>query len=195
MPRTLTLTVPMDPGSAPLDPMETLREWIAEPETRAAFQRMAERLARIVEQDTSVLLPTPPEGERYSLSQWLASYREHFSPDMEALFQEEFPTSHALLRPDTIQRVVQENVWPEVAPAMETLFVRALAAAWAHEHIGDAVRVTGEPTREADRWVVPIGLPKYGDSLGKVILDAEGNVLPQLSTSKNQMRETLRGAA
>jgi len=173
--------------------MAVLREWVSDPEIQAAFSRMAVSLKEIVLGDSAVLLPQAQE--RIVLSQWMEQYRgKHFATDLERLFRRELPVLFGLVRPGLIKQIAFENVWPQVEPWLKAIFVRALAAAWAHDKIGDAVTVD-QPAWDGAYWVVPIGLPRFDSPLGHVTLDEEGNVVPQESATKADFLRTIKHAA
>lgn len=67
-------------------------------------------------------------------------------------------------------------------------------AAWIGRYMGDATTI-GVPERHGEQWRVPIGVRGYGDNLGQIVLNAEGEVVPGLTTSRSEILEAIREPA
>lgn len=167
--------------------MTTLDEWLAEAETRRKISLCANQAMEVVEKDTSLRVPRTEHDRRQAFAAWLAGCRQKLGPAMQEQFQQQFPgISQNFTDPNTIKNIVEKHVWPLIEPTLQEYAVRGLASDCVRRHLGDAV-LTGSPEFHQGRWDVPLALSGVGEGLGRVVLDRDGNVLPELTSSRDAL--------
>ncbi|HZT43912.1 MAG TPA: hypothetical protein VFA07_17225 [Chthonomonadaceae bacterium] len=167
-------------------------EFFAEPENKEKFNKCIQRAILSVMEDVSIRIPRTESERQNEFEHWLAAYREKLGPAMEEAFRIEFPSlyKHKQLRPQTIRQTVEEHLWPLIEDELRSYAIRGVASAWVSKHMGDATTI-GLPQREGSYWRVPLGVNKYGENLGQVVLDADGNVITDLTTTRKQLLEVI----
>jgi hypothetical protein len=83
-----------------------------------------------------------------------------------------------------------EEVRLEIRPAPDALAVRHAAIRHAWRRLGDAVG-TGEPAWNGEVWTVPLWVKGHQGVFGQLVFSPEGEVLPDRSTTKEQLLEVL----
>ena len=70
--------------------------------------------------------------------------------------------------------------------------LRYQAGIWGRRRFGDAT-IYGAPVREGSIWIVPLSVARYGNNLGQIALDDDGNVIEDQSSTQAQLSEKIRG--
>jgi hypothetical protein len=170
-----------------LEIVKTVDEWLAEDETRRKMRICADRAIEIIENDASLRVPRMENERRQAFAAWIIAYKQKLGPAMQEQFRQQFPgISEKLNKSNIIDTLVDDNVWPLVEPTLKEYAVRGLASDWVRQHLGDAV-LTGSPEFHNDRWDVPLTLSGMGENLGRVSLDRDGNILPDLTSSRDAL--------
>src|SRR5690242_5486138 len=98
-----------------MDAMPTMTDWLSDPKMRAAIERCVQRAFRALERDTPLRVPNNRADRERGFERWLARYRSRLGPLIQTEFVREFSETLDELRdPDSVRRIVDEYVWPEV---------------------------------------------------------------------------------
>ena len=157
---------------------------------QAAVQRAIEIALEAVKRDYSLRPPRSDEDRANGFADWLTRQRQKQEPMMReavsATFADDAPLDEA-----TTQRYIECCVWPEVEEWLEDYALGYYAGAWVRGHYGDAI-YTSPSERFGALWRVPLGVNGYGKNMGQIVLDNEGNVIEDLTTTRLEILEKLR---
>lgn len=173
-----------------MDNAMIVKTWIAE--DQPDFDRWIKSATEQFWSDTSVRLPRTPAERENNMAVWLDNCRAKLSLALDNEFRQCFPSLAAQVDPGLIRQMFNEHVWPNVEPTVRRYALRGLAATWVGGHVGDATTV-GWPEPEGPLWRVPLRVRDHGENMGQVMLNADGDVLPNLTTTRDQILEELRG--
>jgi hypothetical protein len=161
----------------------------------AEIERMLQGVIERTRSETPLRLPRGEAERRNRFAAWLDHYRQRWLP---ALGGEIRPRQPALLVEGedeaAVQRFLEEEVWPEVEEFLRRFAVRGLAAAWVTGRLGDGLTL-GWPEPSGDGWRVRLADSRSGQQLGQVVLDMEGNILTDRTTTRESILETSDGSA
>jgi hypothetical protein len=141
--------------------------------------------------EASIRVPRGEDLRRNEFALWLSGLREMLRAALTAAVAQELvgtpPGSEIRTR-------LAERVWAAAAEEFRQWAVRGMAAGWTSRNlvIGSLL---GVPERIAGGWRVPLGVPGYGPDLGQVTLDEDGNVLNELTTSRDELRRLIDASA
>lgn len=168
---------------------ETAPAWASEyPEE---IERCIAIALSVVPSDTALRVPRTEEERQNAFAVWLANWRTHYEPRVRAALEQEFPAFAEALAPAQFDRLFEERIWPKVEDQLRSYAILYQAGAWVRQSMGDATTL-GQPVHEAGRWRVPLGVARYGENLGQVVLDENGTVFPELTSTRQQILETIR---
>ena len=167
-----------------MDLQEKPQEWIEA--NRPEIDKCVEHLYAYLDADPSMRLPRSEEDRKNGFEQWLNSYRQKIAPVMESEIRQTFPHLAAKSRSKEVEVLIEREIWPKVEADLRSYALRGVASAWISRHMGDATTI-GQPEWEGSCWRVPIGVNKYGDNLGQIVIDRDGNMIPDLTTTREQM--------
>lgn len=102
-----------------------------------------------------------------------------------------FHVPGALARQLGLEPGQQARVAIRKAPDAADVQDRAKAYCW--RFLGDAIGA-GEPVWNGEFWTVPLLVRDRGTAIGRLLFTGEGDVVPERSSTKEQLLETL-GAA
>ncbi len=142
----------------------------------------------VVNKDVSLRVPRSEAEWQNAYADWLATCRVKYETPILAAIQNESPDLSARLDSDTLAMLFEEHVWPPVADWLRSYALRGQVAAWTTRYLGDALTI-GQPERQGDYWHVPLGLKRFGDHLGEVVLDSNGTVIPALTSTREALLE------
>lgn len=60
------------------------------------------------------------------------------------------------------------------------------AIAWGRKNIGDA-GLYGQPQSDGCFWRVALGVAGYGENMGQIMLDMDGNIVPEQTTTREEL--------
>jgi hypothetical protein len=183
---------PPDAGAGKRNPFDT-------PAMKAYLQEIARKLVIRLDEDLSVAPPRSGENNGQAVTAWLARYNEHFLRILpEAIADAAGPASSEGERQDRLAntREVAEKVLPQVMPELRAFALRRTALRWGARKYPNFVEF-GSPEFAADEriWTVPLEHIRTHKRVGQVVLDVEGNVREDRTTTSHQVRETLTIAA
>lgn len=159
----------------------------------ARLERCVQRCIDFIKTDTSRRVPRAEADRANAFERWLDRYQRRLDPVIEAEARQEFPDLFGQEeRTVEATALLHDRIWPGVADFLREYAVRGQAAAWVGRHMGDATTI-GWPERIGDRWRVALGVMGYGEDLGQVILDSDGNILPDETTTREQVLEVIGG--
>ena len=160
---------------------------------RAAVQRAVEIALEVVKRDRPLNFPRSAGDRANGFAawlEWIEEKRAKHEPIMRAAIAEAFADA-APLDEMAAQKYVDCCVWPAVEFWLHDIAIRYYAGAWARTHYGDAIGTYPmEPNGEL--WRVPLGIRGYADLLGQIMLDHKGNVIENLTTTRQEIQEILR---
>lgn len=163
--------------------------WVAE--NRVVFDQWIGEATRLFWEDASVRLPRTEAERRNGMERWLEQRRLKLGAALQEEFPHRFPSLAQHLSPSFITSVFNELVWPEVKPEVQRYAIFGFAAAWVGRHMGDATTLS-TPRRDGQQWCVPIGVKGYGDDLGRIMLNLDGEIIPELTTTHGDLLEAIR---
>ncbi|HZO91312.1 MAG TPA: hypothetical protein VFB38_23515 [Chthonomonadaceae bacterium] len=158
----------------------------------AKIARCIAEVIAAIEADASFRVPHTEAERQNAFADWLAAYRSKLAPVIQAALQSELPSPFERQNSGVFQDTIENRIWPEVAQRLRSYAVRYQAGAWVRQHLGDAVTL-GIPKIRGERWYVPLGVASNSAHLGQVVLDANGMVLSDLTSTCEQIREKLHG--
>ncbi len=173
-----------------LTDIQPLHEWLAEPQTKEGLQRCAVNALAVINANLALRVPKTEQERQNAFSIWLEGYRDKIGLEVQKQFAVEFPGIFQNLSEDTIRTTIDELVWPNVESFLRSYAIRYQAGLWGRRRFGDAT-IYGEPSRDGNTWVVPLSVARYGNNLGRIVLDADGNVIENLSTTPMQLLESI----
>ena len=169
-----------------------VEDWIAENHifvnnwTTTALQRFWN--------DHSIRVPRTLSERANGLAVWLEGFRLKMRSEFEMGFHHEFSSMSARLPENSSTEVFDQNVWPRIKPSIQCYAMYGLAAAWVGRHLGDATTIS-VPIWEGQLWHVSLGIKGYGDNQGLITLDADGEVIAELTTTRTSLLEAIRSEA
>lgn len=169
-----------------------LQAWFHEPEVQRGIQRCAEFALEALHNDLTLRIPRASDLRKNSFALWRAVWRDRLGIAIEAEFRRQFPNLAGHLTPDTVQDAIVGSIWPLVEPELLAFAVEGLARTWVRRHMGDAL-VIRRPQWEGSDWVVPLGQQGREAELGRIVLDRDGNVIEEASSSRDDILAHLHG--
>lgn len=139
-----------------------------------------------VKADVSLRVPRTEAERQNAFAGWLAEQRVKYEAAMQSAVRSEF----AALAEDSVGNIVTAYVWPEVEAFLRSFVLRYQAGVWVCKYMGDATTI-GLPEPDGDYWRIPLGIAKYGENLGQIVLDADGNVILHLTSTRQQLSEKI----
>jgi hypothetical protein len=158
-----------------------------------AVDALARRAVESLPTDYSVRVPRSEEDRRNGFERWLTRYRATLAKRVEEDLRRQFPELARGIRSGELVEEAVERAWPEVDSYLRRFAIRGLAATW-KSHRFEIGTTLSMPEPIGDRWRLAIGVPGR-DDLAELVLDADGNVIESLCTSRQQFLERLRGGA
>jgi hypothetical protein len=176
-----------------MDHAGAVSEWLAR--NRDEVDRVVQEAIDSLEQDTPLRVPRSEADRRNDFALWLSRYHERLVPRITDEIQQRLSARVSTPVPaEVLQKVVDDQVWPEVERFLRWYAIRGQAAGWVTRHMGDATTI-GAPEPHPAGWRVPLGVAGYGDDLGQVVLDRDGNIVASLTSTANELREAMGGCA
>lgn len=164
---------------------QALCEYFAEPEHQLQRQRALEAAVAAIVNEVGLQVPRSEAERRNAFADWLAEQHDRLRPLLQAEWQKAFPE---LADADALG----ECLWSDVANWLRVYALRGQAAKWISHNMGNATTL-GLPQRTETGWRIPIGVSGYGEELGQIVLDADGNVLLEQTTTHQHILEQIRG--
>lgn len=168
---------------------EIVTTWVAE--NRGVFNQWIGEATRLFWEDASVRLPRTEAERQNGMEAWLEQRRLKLGAALQEEFPRQFPSLAQHLSSSFITSVFDGLVWPEVKPEIQRYAISGFAAAWVGRHMGDATTL-GTPKRDGQQWCVPIGVRGYSNDLGQIVLNLDGEVIPEVTTTRSDLLEALR---
>ena len=175
-----------------MDKTKVVNDWIAD--NRIFIDNWTTTALQRFWNDTSVRVPRTLSERADGLAVWLEGFRLKMRLEFEVGFRHQFPSMSNRLPENYIAGVFDQNVWPEIKPDVQRYAMYGFAAAWVGRHLGDATTI-GVPVWNGRYWHVPLGLEGYGDDLGQITLDPDGEVLAELTTTRTGLLGAIRSEA
>lgn len=172
-----------------MDNAEISAAWVAE--NRPEIDRWISEAMRRFLEDASVRLPRTEAERRNGMEAWLERQRLQLGASLQEAFLHQFPSLVQSLSLSFITSVFDELVWPQVKPEVQRYAIFGFASAWIGRHMGDATTV-GTPKRDGRQWCVPLGVSGHGSDLGQIVLNLDGEVIPELTTTRRDLLEAIR---
>lgn len=172
-----------------MDNAEIVAAWVAE--NRPLIDGWISEASRRFWEDASVRVPRTEAERRNGMEAWLEQRRLRLGAALQDEFPHLFPSLAQTLPASFITSVFDELVWPKVKPEIQRYAMSGFAAAWIGRHMGDAT-ILGTPERDGQHWCVPLGVSGYGDDLGQIVLNLDGEVIPELTTTRRDLLEATR---
>ena len=169
-----------------------VEEWIAE--NRIFIDNWTTTALQQFWNDTSVRVPRTLSERADGLAVWLEGFRLKMRSEFEKGFRHQFASMSNHLPPSYVAEVFDQNVWPEIKPDVHRYAMYGFAAAWAGRYLGDATTI-GAPVWDGQLWHVPLGIKGHGDNLGQIVLDADGEVIAEQTTTRISLLEAIRSEA
>jgi len=144
---------------------------------------------QIVQTDVTLRPPKTANERQNGFAAWLAKEQAKFWPAIEQAIAQRLSVVPAS---DIVQQVYVQQVQVEVEKLLRTFALRYYAGLWVSKRMGDAVFLQA-PEPQGDYWCVSLGVVNYQESVGQVILDSEGHIIEEQSTTRQQLLERLHG--
>ena len=174
--------------------MTALEDWLVEPQTKAGLQRCADNAIAAIDANLSLRVPKTEQERRNAFADWLEEYRIKIGVEIEKQFAQEFPGIFQHLSENAVRETVSQYVWPLIEADVRHRFeykfipyaVLSQAIAWGRKNIGDA-GLYGQPQSDGCLWRVALGVAGYGENLGRITLDMDGNILLDQTTTREEL--------
>jgi hypothetical protein len=170
-----------------------------EPLLKRLFTHYVEELCRRAVQttvdslgsDVALFAPRTEEERRDGFAGWLSDVEKRFIVRLE----QELAAELGDLADEPIDwsdhaRKLGQEVWPTLVTELRRFAVRAIATRWAARQYPDAIAVL-EPETDGDGWATPLLWRTDGSVIGRIALDADGNILTDKTTSRETVREMM----
>lgn len=172
--------------------MSIAQDFIRQPSLSSREIQQAVAIA-IAVVETSPLLRPPRmvEQRTNAFAAWLEEWRNKFAPFIASALRCEASDMFADMPDSVLAEIVAQQIWPGVVPLLQSCALTYQAAEWGRKHLGDATMYY-KPIQEGSTWRVPIGVLGKGENLGQIVLDVDGNVIENLTSTRAQLLERLR---
>ena len=178
------------------DAVDILLDWMNEPEVKrdlaAVITSAIARAARTFLNETSFRVPRNKELRRQRFAPRIAKYRERLEDNIADELNTKFPHISAASA-KAAAAIAMQQVMPSLGERARGLYqsllrkaVRGLALAWVSRQVGDGVLV-GEPEWDGIVWHVPCQSRISMSPLGKISLDANGEILSDALATRNSV--------
>ncbi len=178
-----------------------LRDALDTPKMQAELQRIADKTVQLLKRldsDFSVAAPRSGDADGHAVSDWLARYEEHFVRILAELFVDASGNGTAEQQTTRMReaRETAEMVLPQVLPELRKFALGRVALRWGASKYPNFI-VMGHPeyVPDAKQWRIPLEYARIQKRIGQIVLDDEGNVLTEATTTRQQVREVIRSAA
>ncbi len=142
-----------------------------------------------VEADNSLRFPKTPDESANAFAPWLEAQRARYLPLMREAVTKAFSSS--ALSSEETETLVEQRVWPAVKDWLWEMLLIVQAGNWVRRHFGDAITIS-RPVRIETGWRVPLGVLKYSEKVGQVVLDENGAVVPERTSTREEVLEKIR---
>ena|SRR5258708_1743035 len=159
-------------------------------QNRPAIEECVRHAIEFIESDHTFRLPRTEDERQNAFETWLEVCRGKLSPAIEADWKSRFPGIAKRQSPEFVKELIDQHVWPEVELFLRSLAIQGKASGWVLDHIGDAV-ILGTPVFDEGIWRISIGTKQHSN-LGEIVLNPDGNVIPEQSTSKQAILRVIR---
>lgn len=92
--------------------MQVLKDWLAEPQTKAGLQRCADNAIAVVDASLSLRVPKTERERQNAFAVWLEGYRVKIGMEIQKQFDLEFPGIFPHLRENAVGETINQYVWP-----------------------------------------------------------------------------------
>lgn len=154
------------------------------------------RLMERLDDDISISAPRSGDAGGRAVSDWIARHKERFVGILADLLVESSGNGTAEAQAERLNnaRDVAEKVLSQVLPELRAFALGRIALRWGAGKYPNFV-VIGRPQYRADenQWRVPLEYARIQKHIGEIVLDDEGNVLAEATTTRQQAREGWRG--
>lgn len=171
-----------------MDNTKIVSDWIAE--NRFFIDNWTTTALQQFWNDTSVRVPRTLSERANGLAIWLEGFRLKMRSEFELGFRHQFSSMANRLPENYIAEVFDYNVWPKIKLDVQQYAMYGFAAAWIGRHLGDATTI-GAPVWDGQLWRIPVGIKGYGDNLGQITLDADGEVVAELTATRINLLEAI----
>ena len=163
--------------------------------THAQIRRCAEKAIAVVERRLSLRVPKTEQERAHGFALWLEGWRAKIWADFQSRFLKEFNAlSTADVDAEAVQQFTQKHVWPHweqpvwehFQPKLLSYALLGQACIWGRKNIGDAA-LYGDPRPDGNLWRVTLGVPGYGENLGQITLDADGSIVLDQTTTRQEL--------
>lgn len=166
---------------------------LASPEMQDLFTNLAQRIVARVKCATQILGPRRPAKASAPVTDWFNEYEDRFLEISQDAFRAEMPDLFARRQTD-IRQFLIENLWPLVKPELVKYAIHHIATQLVARRYSDAT-VVMQPEPCESGWRLALRIHNQDRELGQVVLDMEGNVIEDQTTTREAFREALRVAA
>lgn len=167
-------------------PRTDLNSWLEE--RRPALERIAQQAVEAYRNDHRIRVPRSSEDRVNAFEPWLRFHRDRLPVGIHESLKDELSGVTGVA--DPVAEAVDKIVWPEVEAYLRSYAIRGHAAAWmSHRYRGATILGMAEPV--GSRWRVPLGFRGEDVTLGDLILEADGTVVEELSTSPEALERIL----
>lgn len=155
------------------------------------LSRCIEIALDVVKSDFALRVPRTEEERHNGFAAWLAKWRGKLEPAILSAVCKEVPAFCITEHPGRTADLFAQAIWPAVENYLVRYAILGHASSWKSHNMGDATTMHW-PEPHGDYWRVTLGVWRYGDNLGQIVLDRDGNVLPHLTTTREQLLEQIR---
>lgn len=160
------------------------------PETIEAARQCASNIIHIIESDYQLRAPRSERERNNHFAIWLEKYREQYRSLMDATLAPLLKVNQIVCDENLADRLINEEVWPRVAQRLREHAILFCASKWASHNLGDAT-VMHQPVFDGNYWRIDIGVKNYNDRVGQIVLDQDGGVVLDLTTSHQEIDDSL----
>jgi hypothetical protein len=169
-------------------PQADLKNWLEE--HRTALERIARRAVELYANDPRIRVPRSPADRLNAFEAWLRFHREQLPPVIYDEVRSELAGLKSLGSTDPVAEAVDRIIWPEVESFLRSYAIRGHAAAWLSHKYRDTTTL-GMPEPIGGRWRVPLGFLGVEGVLGEIVLEADGTIVEELTTSPEALGKTV----
>ena len=172
--------------------MSVTKDFIRQPSLSSREIQQAISIANTVIETNPLLRPPRMVEQRTNaFAAWLEEWRSKFAPFIASALRCEAADVFADMPDSILAEVIARQIWPGVVPLLQSCALTYQAAEWGRKHLGDATTYY-DPIQEGSNWRVPIGNVSKSDPMGQIVLDADGNVIESLTSTRAQLLEKIR---
>jgi len=166
--------------------------WLAEQATQEKLQHCADFAISVLHNDLTLRVPRSADQRTGGFADWRNVWHNRLGTAIQDEFHRQFPGITSRLSPGIINATEVDYIWPQIYSELLSFAIEGLTRAWVRRRMGDAV-ILKRPRSEGANWVVPIGIQGRDADIGQVVLDRDGNIIEENSSSRADILAHIHG--